>query len=176
MAILATSFHTTLQPDLTKTRWHLCRIWTHLNFAIVTVSQHWYLILLIQSFNIILRIFMFYKHRVVADFWGRKDSAVGINKWFIAHSMCTASNTCTAALATGTNWSVQNAKHKYTGGCWLIMFVIRNCVRYPIIGKYTLIMAKLRCPKLRNLHKCQIDVYRFWTEPANKAGNRKQME
>ena len=50
----------------------------------------WYLILLIQSSNIILRIFMFYKQRVLADFWGRKDSAVGINKLFIAHSMCTA--------------------------------------------------------------------------------------
>ena len=33
---------------------------------------------------------MFYKQRVLADFWGRKDSAVGINKLIIAHSMCTA--------------------------------------------------------------------------------------
>ena len=36
----------------------------------------WYLILLIQSIIIILRIFMFYKQRVLAYFWGRKDSAI----------------------------------------------------------------------------------------------------
>ena len=30
---------------------------------------------------------MFYKQRILADFWGRKDSAVGINKLFIAHSI-----------------------------------------------------------------------------------------
>ena len=50
----------------------------------------WYLIWLIQSIIIILCIFMFYKQRVLAGFWGRKDSAVGIDKLFIAHSMCTA--------------------------------------------------------------------------------------
>ena len=33
----------------------------------------WYVILLIQSFNIILRIFMFSKQRILADFWGRKN-------------------------------------------------------------------------------------------------------
>ena len=37
-----------------------------------------YLILLIQSIIIILRILMFYIQRVLADFWGRKDSVVGI--------------------------------------------------------------------------------------------------
>ena len=50
----------------------------------------WYLILLIQSIIIILRILMFYIQRVLADFWGRKDSAVGINKLFIAHLICSA--------------------------------------------------------------------------------------
>ena len=48
----------------------------------------WYLILLIQSYNILLPIFMFYKHCVLADFWGRKDSAIG--KLFIADSMWTS--------------------------------------------------------------------------------------
>ena len=50
----------------------------------------WYLILLIQSIIIILRILMFYIQRVLADFWGRKDSVVGINKLFIAHFICKA--------------------------------------------------------------------------------------
>ena len=35
----------------------------------------WYLIKLIHSIIIILRVFMFYKQRVLANFWGRKDSA-----------------------------------------------------------------------------------------------------
>ena len=48
----------------------------------------WYLILSILSIIMILRIFMFYIQRVLADFWGRKDSAVGINKLFIAHFIC----------------------------------------------------------------------------------------
>ena len=34
---------------------------------------------------------MFYKQRVLflADFWGWKDSGIGVDKLFIAHSMCT---------------------------------------------------------------------------------------
>ena len=36
----------------------------------------WYLIKLIHSIIIILRVFMFYKQRVLANFWGRKDSAI----------------------------------------------------------------------------------------------------
>jgi len=58
--------------------WHLCTSRTHLNFAIITVffANIWYLILLIQSIIIILRIFMFYKQRILAYFWGRKDSAI----------------------------------------------------------------------------------------------------
>ena len=36
----------------------------------------WYLILLIHSIIIILRIFMFYKQRVLAYFWGRKYTAI----------------------------------------------------------------------------------------------------
>ena len=35
----------------------------------------WYLIKLIHSIIIILRVFVFYKQRVLANFWGRKDSA-----------------------------------------------------------------------------------------------------
>ena len=50
----------------------------------------WYLILLIQSIIFILRVLMFYIQRVLADFWGRKDSVVGINKLFITHFICTA--------------------------------------------------------------------------------------
>ena len=50
----------------------------------------WYMILLIQSIIFILRILMFYVQRFLADFWGRKDSVVGINKLFIAHFIYTA--------------------------------------------------------------------------------------
>ena len=45
------------------------------------------MILVNQSFNIILRIFIFYKQRVLADFWSRKDGAVGIYPEF-----CTATS------------------------------------------------------------------------------------
>ena len=38
----------------------------------------------------ILRIFMFYIERVLADFWGRKYIAVGINKLYIAHFIWSA--------------------------------------------------------------------------------------
>ena len=64
---------------------------------------------------------MFYIQRVLADFWGRKDSVVGINKLFIAQFICIAV-TYTAALATGTNRAVFSTstvcqdlfiKHKY---------------------------------------------------------------
>ena len=50
----------------------------------------WYLIWLIHSIIIILGILMFYKQRVLAYFWDPKDSAVGINKLFIAHFISTA--------------------------------------------------------------------------------------
>ena len=60
------------------TIWHLCTIRTHLNVAIITLffANIWYLIKLIHSIIIILRVFMFYKQRVLANFWGRKDSAI----------------------------------------------------------------------------------------------------
>ena len=48
------------------------------------------MILLIQKFNIISRIFIFYKQHILAEFLARKDNAVGIRKLFIAHFMCTA--------------------------------------------------------------------------------------
>ena len=60
------------------TIWHLWTIRTHLNVAIITLffANIWYLIKLIHSIIIILRVFMFYKQRVLANFWGRKDSAI----------------------------------------------------------------------------------------------------
>ena len=58
--------------------WHLCTSRTHLNVAIISLflGNNWYLIKLIHSIIIILRVFMFYKQRVLANFWGRKDSAI----------------------------------------------------------------------------------------------------
>ena len=60
--------------------WHLCTSRTHLNVAIISLflANIWYLIKLINSIIIILRVFMLfmvYKQRVLANFWGRKDSA-----------------------------------------------------------------------------------------------------
>ena len=58
--------------------WHLCTIRTHLNVAIISLflANIWYLIKLIHSIIIILRVFMFYKQRVLANVWGRKDSTI----------------------------------------------------------------------------------------------------
>ena len=60
------------------TIWHLCTSRTHLNVAIISLffANIWYLIKLIHSIIIILRVFMFYKQRVLANVWGRKDSAI----------------------------------------------------------------------------------------------------
>ena len=60
------------------TIWHLCTSRTHLNVAIISLffANIWYLIKLIHSITIILRVFMFYKQRVLANCWGRKDSAI----------------------------------------------------------------------------------------------------
>ena len=44
-------------------------------YYISMFANIWYLIKLIHSIIIILRVFMFYKQRVLANFWGRKDSA-----------------------------------------------------------------------------------------------------
>ena len=57
--------------------WHLCTSRTHLNVAIISLflANIWYLIKLIHSIIIILRVFMFYNQRVLANVWGRKDSA-----------------------------------------------------------------------------------------------------
>ena len=52
----------------------------------------WYLILLIQSIIIILRILMFYIQRILADFWGRKDSVVGIKNLLSLISYAQRSN------------------------------------------------------------------------------------
>ena len=44
-------------------------------YYISIFANIWYLIKLIHSIIIILRVFMFYKQRVLANCWGRKDSA-----------------------------------------------------------------------------------------------------
>ena len=44
-------------------------------YYISMFANIWYLIKLIHSIIIILRVFMFYKQRVLANFWGPKDSA-----------------------------------------------------------------------------------------------------
>ena len=58
--------------------WHLCTSRTHLNVAIISLflANIWYLIKLIHSIIIILGVFMFYKQRVLANVWGRKDSTI----------------------------------------------------------------------------------------------------
>ena len=60
------------------TIWHSFTSRTHLNVAIISLffANIWYLIKLIHSIIIILRVFMFYKQRVLANFWDRKDSAI----------------------------------------------------------------------------------------------------
>ena len=57
--------------------WHLCSSRTHLNVAIISLflANIWYLIKLIHSLIIFLGVFMFYKKRVLGNFWGRKDTA-----------------------------------------------------------------------------------------------------
>ena len=45
-------------------------------YYISIFANIWYMIKLIHSITIILRVFMFYKQRVLANFWGRKDSAI----------------------------------------------------------------------------------------------------
>ena len=45
-------------------------------YYISVFANIWYLIKLIHSITIILRVFMFYKQRVLANCWGRKDSAI----------------------------------------------------------------------------------------------------
>ena len=44
-------------------------------YYISIFANIWYLIKLIHSIIIILRVYMFYKQRVLANCWGRKDSA-----------------------------------------------------------------------------------------------------
>ena len=45
-------------------------------YYISIFANIWYLIKLIHSIIIILRVSMFYKQRVLANFWGRKDDAI----------------------------------------------------------------------------------------------------
>ena len=85
---------------------------THLNVAIVYADHAvfstyqlylklnaniWYLIKLIHSIIIILRVFMLraHKQRVLANFWGRKDSAICASRkrsvqYFTIWHLCTS--------------------------------------------------------------------------------------
>ena len=56
--------------------WHLCTSRTHHNVAIISLflANIWYLIKLIHSIIIILRVFMFYKQRVLAKFGVEKTA------------------------------------------------------------------------------------------------------
>ena len=71
--------------------WHLCTSRTHLNVAIISVflANIWYLITLTHSIIIILRVFMFYKQRVLANVWGRKDSATCASRKRCGACYCT---------------------------------------------------------------------------------------
>ena len=77
--------------------WHLCTRRTHLNVAVISLflANIWYLIKLIHSIIIILRVFMFYKQRVLANCWGRKDSAICASRkrsghYFTIWHLCTS--------------------------------------------------------------------------------------
>ena len=80
------------------TIWHLCTIRTHLNVAIITLffANIWYLIKLIHSIIIILRV-LFYKQRVLANFWGRKDSAICASRKRSGHNF-TIWHLCTSRI------------------------------------------------------------------------------
>ena len=91
---------------------------------------------------------MFYKQRVLAVFCGQKDSAVGINKLLLI-PRARRSDTCTAALATGTSRAVfstskvcQDAlfiKHKYAK--MILIFLIINMTiktKYQMLAKIQL--------------------------------------
>ena len=89
------------------TIWHLCTSRTHLNVAIITLffANIWYLIKLIHSIIIILRVFMFYKQRVLANFWGRKDSAICASRkrsghYFTIWHLCTSRTHLNVAIIT----------------------------------------------------------------------------
>ena len=144
---------TNLPPLIYYNKWlinqDLLNYWALMQNYNCMLANIWYLILLIQSFNTILHIFMFYKQCDLADFWGRKDSTVCIIKQtvyrsFHVHSAMTHASLRLRLAQIGALSGSQNAifvKHTYTWECWLIMFRIRVCVRYPIyyIGKYTVI-------------------------------------
>ena len=49
-------------------------------YYISIFTNIWYLIKLIHSIIIIFRVFMFYKQRVLANFWGRKDAICASRK------------------------------------------------------------------------------------------------
>ena len=89
------------------TIWHLCTSRTHLNVAIISLffANIWYLIKLIHSIIIILRVFMFYKQRVLANFWGRKDSAICASRkrsghYFTIWHLCTSRTHLNVAIIT----------------------------------------------------------------------------
>ena len=87
------------------TIWHLCTSRTHLNVAIISLflANIWYLIKLIHSITIISRVFMFYKQRVLANCWGRKDSAICASRkrsghYFPIWHLCTSRTPLNVAI------------------------------------------------------------------------------
>ena len=64
-------------------------------YYISIFANIWYMIKLIHSITIILRVFMFYKQRVLANSWGRKDSAICASRkrsghYFTIWHLCTS--------------------------------------------------------------------------------------
>ena len=88
--------------------WHCCKIsalmqksdppqFCHYNCIFANI---WYLILLIQLIIIVLRIFIFYKQRVLAYFWGRKDSAICASR--------NRSGACVSYCAVHMEWAINS--------------------------------------------------------------------
>ena len=123
------------------TIWHLCTSRTHLNVAIISVffANIWYLIKLIHSIIIILRVFMFYKQRVLANCWGRKDSAICASRkrsghYFTIWHLCTSRthlNVAIISLFFANIWYLIKLIHSIAIILRVFMFykqrVLANC-------------------------------------------------
>ena len=106
------------------TIWHLCTSRTHLNVAIITpfFANIWYLIKLIHSIIIILRVFMFYKQRVLANFWGLKDSAICASRKRSGHYY-TIWHSCTSR--THLNVAIISL---FFGNIWYLIKLIHSII------------------------------------------------
>ena len=123
------------------TIWHLWTSRTHLNVAIISLffANIWYLIKLIHSITIILRVFMFYKQRVLANCWGRKDSAICASRkrsghYFTIWHFCTSRthlNVAIISLFFANIWYLIKLIHWITIILRVFMFykqrVLANC-------------------------------------------------